>query len=201
MRQIINSTIMMILLNSTACPNIGDWNVPWQKVIPYATAAAGICFGAWVHKNALRMAESAKEKKAGEAAVTKLLTRLKEQGVEFKFKDENSTLSLIKTQAVTIDFEKKDVDFYCKAIENQIRIFRDRSESKPIMSVTTYKPIAKPDTPFETIGLIKPELFNMLVKDQKSPDQWYVFDESSPANFQFNDHQQARKALDLLSRA
>lgn len=189
---------MVILLTGTACPNILDWNVTWQKVIPYtigAAGAAGIAFGAWVHKNASSMSEES-AKKAKEEAVTTLLNSLKSQGINV---DNQGTLLSIKTKAVAISYaqESIDVDVYYKNI-NTLRIFSNPSESELLMNITNYTTGPNSNTQ-RLIGIVHSALFNFLVKDEKNLEQWYILDESR-GNLQFNDHQQAQKALDCLSK-
>jgi len=190
MKQIINSIIMMILLSGIACPNSGNWNVPWQKVIPYATAIAGVTFGAWMYKNAQTTAPIVSEEVL-DISRKELQEALQKQGIDISFNNQNEVTS-IKTKGVSIAYQSNEIDFYCKDMQGgTFRLFNnsfnDNSEKSPIVTINSLI--------ISTFGIINQNLFYLCAKN--NTDRWHIYDESR-GNLQFDTYTQAQKALDLL---
>ena len=186
--------ILSLLCSGTVHPGISDITIPWQKVIPYTVAVAGVAFGLWSFKKAPITVATVSTESLADSAKQELLKKFRDQGIDIACDDQNK-ITLIKTKGVRINCQNGQIDFYADDMKDGgFRLFNNHSE-KPIITINS---LVLSNGTLSTFKNINSALFYVCVKGSK--DSWQILDgeQEKSRNLQFEQHQDAQIVLDEL---
>ena len=188
----------MILVSGTTFPGMLDWDVPWQKVIPYTTAAAGVIFGIWAIKNADKVVQD------------RLVKGWQNEGVYLSYDPITGERKGVVAGPTEYDLKTKKTVFYYDhmSVGTTFNLFQKRNDNPLITIQSRNNPLNDSTKNINAIasvtGTINTALFRLCVKDiSKSypdrlnqqvnidADRWYIQSErSNKLRFKSDDHVQ-----------